>query len=239
MGFPETPDVRSRVAARIVRPAPTARRPRRIAALAAAAVIVFAGVLLVVSPGARRAVADWLGIGGVRVTYGDPPSPGRSAGAGLDLGEPVTLAEAADRADFELRALAPDRLGPPHQVYAAEAPGFVQIAFVYDATEDLPAAPGHEEGIVFVQFRGEPDEAYFKKTASFGSGVDPVVVSGAPGFWIRGDHDLRYIGGDGTPFEERSRLSASTLVWEDEGVTYRLESGLSKAAALELARDLG
>jgi hypothetical protein len=221
----------------IARPAPVARRPRWGFVLAATVVAALAAVMLA-SPGARRAVADWLGIGGVRIGYGDPSDASRTPGAGLDLGHRVTLAEAAEAAGFELRIPAPDELGPPDQAYVAKSGAFVQVSFVYAATDDLPAAPGRAEGLVLVQFRGEPDRAYFEKVATVEAGIEPTTVAGAPGFWVEGAHELIYTGPDGTPFEERTRLSASTLVWELDGVTYRLESDLSREDARALAEGL-
>jgi hypothetical protein len=44
------------------------------------------------------------------------------------------------------------------------------------------------------------------------------------------------IGGIDQP--ETLRMASNTLVWEHAGVTYRIESGLSKADAMALAAGL-
>jgi hypothetical protein len=37
---------------------------------------------------------------------------------------------------------------------------------------------------------------------------------------------------------EELRLASNTLVWEDEGVTLRVESGLTKSGAMDIAAQM-
>jgi hypothetical protein len=238
VGFPETPDLAGRVAAIVAQPAPARRRLRLLPALATAAVVLLAA-FLVASPGAREAIADWLGIGGVRVTTQDDPAPTeRLPGETLGLGEPLSTLEARERVDIALRFLAPDELGQPDATYFAEAVGFEQVTFVYEPQDGLPAAPGRQEALLFTQFRGEPAVQYFKKMSQHSPVADGVTVDGVPGLWLEGAHELQYVGPDGTLRSESTRLSASTLLWAEDGITYRLESDLSKSRSLELANAL-
>ena len=64
------------------------------AAVAAAAAALLATGTLVASPGARQAVANFLGLRGIRITIVPSPSPipSPSLGSGLSLGDPMTLA---------------------------------------------------------------------------------------------------------------------------------------------------
>jgi len=43
---------------------------------------------------------------------------------------------------------------------------------------------------------------------------------------------------DGQDRPETMRMAANTLIWEHAGVTYRIESGLSKADAFRIAAGL-
>ena len=61
----------------------------------------------------------------------------------------------------------------------------------------------------------------------------PVHVGGSPGYWIVGPHQLLLPDG-GT-----LRLGGGVLIWTRNGITYRLESSLSKAQALTVARAIG
>jgi hypothetical protein len=88
-----------------------------------------------------------------------------------------------------------------------------------------------------MQFRGSLEVPYFKKLIE-GDGVDPTNVDGALAFWIDEPHEISYRGPDGTLHKDTSRLAASTLLWAENGITYRLESDLSMAAATRVAEDL-
>ena len=246
--FPPTPDLTARVVAAIntrgparrdakaIRPQPAPQRRRLWPALATAAVVLFAAAMIA-APGARRAVADFLGIGGVRITVDEPPADPTPPGSKLGLGERVTLAEAEARAAFPLRF--PTTLGPPDAVYVAEAEGFDQVTFAYDPAEGLPAAPGHQEGLLLAQFQGEPEGDYVKKLIFGDPAVDEVMVRGTRGIWVEGPHQISYIGPKGTLETDSTRLSAGALIWEEDGITYRLESDLSKREAVALAEAIG
>ena len=51
-------------------------------------------------------------------------------------------------------------------------------------------------------------------------------------------HEFFYLDADGEPQPDTARLAANTLLWERDGVTYRLESALDRDAALAIARQL-
>jgi hypothetical protein len=58
--------------------------------------------------------------------------------------------------------------------------------------------------------------------------------------WIEGQpHTVLYRDSDGQVREERSRLAANTLLWEQSGLTLRLESSLSKDEAIRIAEGVG
>ena len=240
LDWPEI-DIATRVGTRI-RSAPqtSSRRawlPRF--AFATAVVVVLAAGTLVFSPATRRAVADFLGIGGVRIQYGTPAATPQ-LGSEFDLGDPVTLAEAAVRVDFSLKTIADPRLGDPEEIYLDDAaPGRGLVAFVYGPRPALPATESERATIVFTQFEPPlaPDEFFGKKLASEGTIIERVEVNGAEGYWLSGEpHAFYYeVPGSGV-FEERIRLVGNVLLWEQDGLTLRLEVGdLPLERALEIA----
>lgn len=103
--YPVTPALAESVGERlrVARPSRLERvqRPWLRAAWVAAIVLVLVAAVLVVSPAARHAVADWLGISGVRIERPEkaPPAPSTSR-EGLGLGPETTLEEAARDLDF-------------------------------------------------------------------------------------------------------------------------------------------
>jgi hypothetical protein len=93
--------------------------------------------------------------------------------------------------------------------------------------------------VLVTEFRADFDDQLVKKVAQSGSTVESVSVSGSPGFWISGGlHVFLYLEPDGDIWEERMRLVGDTLIWERDGLLLRLESGLSREQAIELAESI-
>ncbi len=67
-----------------------------------------------------------------------------------------------------------------------------------------------------------------------------VAVGDGPGYWIGGEaHTFGYVGPDGEVILETLRLAGNTLLWERDGETFRLESGLGLTEAIEVAESIG
>jgi len=117
-----------------------------------------------------------------------------------------------------------------------------QVALAYEATADLPAAPGTNLGALITQFPdAEVEAAALKKVTGSQSGTtfEPVVVGDEQGFWVSGKpHVIAYLEPDGDVRNETVRLAGNVLLWESDGVTYRIESRLSKTEALRIAESL-
>jgi hypothetical protein len=56
-----------------------------------------------------------------------------------------------------------------------------------------------------------------------------------PGLYFSSPHAILVRAPDGVVHEDRPRLAASTLVWVQDGVTYRLEAAVDLERALEVA----
>jgi hypothetical protein len=66
-----------------------------------------------------------------------------------------------------------------------------------------------------------------------------VSVSGAPGYWIEGgEHFFFYRDADGEVVDDTLRLVGTALVWEQDGLTLRVEGAPNLAAALRIAESL-
>jgi hypothetical protein len=209
--FPPEPDLVPRVRERLERPS---RRPWLILALAAVAAV---GALLAI-PQTRAAIFDLFHIGGVEVerVATQPQAPNRAA----DLGEPVSFDAAQDRVDFPL--VAPD--GDFTTYYdGSVAGGMVNLAW---------------EGLVLSQWHGEQLQ-FAQKQVGPGSRTVSVSVNGATGLWITGArHEIVYRDETGQVDAKTRRLVGNVLLWDRDGITYRLEGAKTRAEALAAVRNL-
>ncbi len=132
------------------------------------------------------------------------------------LGRPVTLAEARERAPFDV-------LAPPRFARA-----------FYDA--DIPAVTFDLSGVLLTEFRGEATP-YVEKSAGPGTEIEPTTVNGGPGYWLEGErHRVIFRDARGRVLE--SRAAGNVLLWEQGQVTLRLEGAPTKAEALRIAGTL-
>lgn len=203
------------------------RRHRRAVTAVAVAVLLS---LFAVSPAGAK-VAEWLGLGAVKIVPvpADPSAPSASAGpadpASTDGFVEVTLDQARDRAPFPL--VVPADLGPPPRVFLR--PDRAVVSMVWPA--GAASAP-----IRLDQLAGRPDYAVVKQ---YGEDVDFTRVGGADAFWLRRPHPLTYTDPTGAARSEPSRIAGPTLIWTDGPVTLRLEGVDTLGSALRIARSTG
>jgi hypothetical protein len=213
---------------------------QRAVAAVAAALIVFSGVLAL-SPGARHAVATFLGIGGEKITIVPitPTPPVRRLGEGLDLGLPESLAAAERQVAFSVIRPRDPVLGPPDQVFVSFRYPDGQVSLVYRARPGIPRADETGVGLLLSEFPGRIDRPLVEKMLGPGTTIAAVTVKGHPGFWITGaPHEFMYRGPNGEPVPETIRLAGNVLLWEQGGLTVRIESALSEAEALRIAESV-
>lgn len=241
-----------------------ARRPR-VWAVAAVVLVLLAGGLLLLSPDARRAVAGRLGLPGVEIFHlppsppaaipvtatplpglGPPAPPDASPGAAstltptgarLGLGERLSaLADAQARVAYTVLVPSLSELGSPDEVYLGTPPAGGQLALVYQTRPGLPPPTETGVGLLFTQFRGTLEPAFIGKGLPQGTRVEQLTIAGRPALWIEGrPHFFLYRDQTGRQADERFRLAANVLLWEQGGLTLRLEGSLSKEQALRIA----
>lgn len=230
----------------------TSRALRRLrVAMVAVAVVV---AVLAIAP-VRRAVAGWLGLRGIRIEQPiAPPANGASPTVASSsetsdastttvaptagFGEPTTLAEARKAVSFALHFPSDSRLGDPDLVTLERdvATGLVTLWWKPNDRLPLPASPTNRTwGMSFSAFHGSVEDWSFSKMLGPKARVEFVTVQGASGRWIKGEPHELAITTDGQSARVTNRLATNTLVWERDGITYRLEAKIGRDLALSIA----
>jgi hypothetical protein len=232
--YPPTPDLRRLVGEQI---RPRRRRPAIPRwAWAAAAALLIAALAVGLIPPARDAVAEWLGIPitikHVKTLPSPSPRPSTSdAGQRLQLGTPMTLDEAQAKVRFRIQV--PDSLGAPDEVYYHDQTGVVFL--VYHPRPGLPESAQTGVGALLMEGQGSYNTNFFGKFLGPNTKLETVRVGGVEGYWIEGQpHDFFFQGPRGENIPETFRLADNTLLWQKDGVVYRVEAHVSKADALRL-----
>ena len=220
-----------------------ARRPARRALLIAVALLIALAAL---------AGAAGLGLPGLRIFLGGgsvspPPSlePSRSPspggpGAAMHLGDPMAPSDAAAldaRAGFHVRSPADPLVGPPDAAYVDETKRG-QVSLVWAARGDLPATIEPGVGLLMTEFLGSVDSGFFDKVLGSDTTVEPVLVDGRRGYWLRGAPHFFFYTGPGGVVQDERRWVGDALIWSDGPVTYRLESALGRDATIRIAESL-
>jgi hypothetical protein len=240
--YPPTPNLSNRVRLRIAaRPVAQPRRlelwrdPRRLA-LVAAALLVLLGAAALANPVTRDAIAHFFHVRGVIVNREPSPLPSFSPVTPLDLGRRTTMADAQSKVSFTIAV--PSQLGEPDAVYVVTGIPGGEVALAYAPRAGIPLVKQTGLGVLVTEFRGDLVPGYITKSLGEGTTAEEVSVHGDPGWWIAGQPHMIYVEVGGTGQTLTLRMAANTLIWEHAGVTYRIESGLSKADAFRIASSL-
>ena len=218
--FPETPSL-TVPDARPVR----ARRGWRVRlALALVVVVAAVGAVLAVSPGARSALRDLFGIGGVTGIRVDRlPAP--TAPQGYLPGRAVSLATAQAAVDFRIR-VPPG--APPERVLLDERVSGGAVSIVWCCDPELQ----------LTEIAGSSSFAFAQKLLA-DTRVERFRFDGHDAIWLAGpQHVVRFADGNFTVFESKSRIAGNVLLWRDGDVTLRLEGAATRAEAIAVARTL-
>lgn len=227
-----TPDLRSGVRDRI---ATAGARPRRrgrsrrgtIAAIVATAVISGTTAAAVASPDVRSRLNNLIHFHGIEIsrqsdvpTTSATPAPRRALG----LGTPVSFAAAQRAATFRIQQ--PTRLGDPGSVLLLHPAAGAIVTLVYRPSAALPRSPQTGTGALLTEFAGAIDQIVFRKTLLGMAHTKETSVNGAPAIWAEGPQELFIVSANIDPYGLTPRLSANSLIWAANGVTYRLEADL-------------
>lgn len=243
LAYPPTPDVAGALRRR------QPRRGWRIPAPVALALglLVAMSALLLAVPEVRAAALEALRIGVVRIFPAPPvtpemaatvapepgpptatpgvPTPTRAAPDPLrDLRGATTLEGARALLPFALRL--PADLGPPDAVFVQELPGPAAILVWRE-----PADPSRTRLALYIL----SDDAFAQKIDV--RVLEETTVGGRRAVWASGPYVLQ-LGEPGNPMAIRRLVEGNTLIWEDGGLTYRLETRLPLEEAVRIAESL-
>ena len=211
--WPETPEVSLRLDASR---APARRRVWRRPVVVAFAAVVLAVVVAFAVPPARSAILDLFGLGGVTVERVSTLPAAEQRPLAADLGAPITP-EAAELV-----------LGVP-----VALPSFHGELRLYQRDGTVSALLATPEPVLLSEFRPGLGASVLKKLAGMSTVEWVPIAEGVEGLWIAGEEHVVFWAA--TP----PRLAGNVLVWERDGITYRLEGKtLTRARALELAREM-
>ena len=204
-------------------------RPKRIALIAAATVLLLAGAAV-----AAKIIID-LGAVVVEVT---PTRPGLLPTPSIvPTGEPITLREAGILLGKDVAL--PPRLGEPDRVWAdhvfTESGKVPRVTMAWRARPDLPEISGTRYGVMLMIFEGDANQAS-KELAEDTGVLKFETVDGVDYYWTRGRHLLELMTSEGVAYV---RVDGSVLLWRDGPHTMRLETMLPKAEALRIGVSAG
>ena len=205
--FPPTPALADRVVERL--------RPARAARSRLHLVLVLAAALLIVAV----AAAVGLGVRGVRLspsTGSVPPVPSDIVGERA-LGQPMSLDAAGGVLGFAPRLPALETLGPPDDIFVLEPPRGGALTLVWrDAAGGI--------ALLITELRADIGPDSFEKLIAEGVDVQATEVDGEPAWWVGGgQHPFFYRDASGAVVHETLRLAEPTLIWEEDGLTLRVE----------------
>jgi hypothetical protein len=253
--YPSTPDIAAAVTRRIASEAPRGPRPHvlrpRLAWAAGAAAVLLAGLLAV--PQVRAAIVEIIRIGVVTifvdtstptpesivtaipvtaapqvVVVTSTPRPSWAPPRSLleSLAGEMTLEAAQAKVAFKiLLPTYPADLGPPDRVFVQDQGGQVAILVWTD-----PDDPGYAR----MSLHQLPPESWGIEKVGV-TALQVASVNGLPAVWAEGPYILIYRDGD---LVEQRLVDGHVLIWEQDGITYRLESDLPLAEALKIAESL-
>ena len=113
------------------------------------------------------------------------------------------------------------------------------MTLLYGERSGFPTDPASGIGLIVTQFRADIGPDVFEKLIEGGVRVMPARVHGEPAWWVAGgDHFFFYRDAQGHIVDSTLRLASPTLIWEEGGVTYRVEGAPSLAEAARVAESL-
>ncbi|HEY6959718.1 MAG TPA: hypothetical protein VI814_12920 [Candidatus Limnocylindria bacterium] len=209
----------------------------RMLAPALATLVLLLAIVAVASPEVRAAAREILRIGGIEIFPVPTVSPRPSASATpLSIsGQRMTLEDARRAVGFAVRVPDVPVLGSPDDVIVDTTP-VQRVTLVYREREGIPTSPVAGVAALVVEVRGDVEPTFFGKGVGPDTKIEPVTVAGSPGYWLEGAPHFFFVRtADGSIRDETLRLAGNTLVWVDDGVTYRLEAQVSRDEALRIA----
>ena len=178
-------------------------------------------------------------LGGLKIVFGGPP-PGSPLPPELvaerGFGQRTDLDSATVHLG-ELLVPADPALGAADHVYYDTRTGSVALA--WGSRNGLPADAASGLGVVVTELRADLTTGTFVKLLHEDAVLETTNVHGAPAYWISGgDHFFFYLDANDRQVEGTLRLVGNALVWEQEGLTLRIEGAPSLADAVRIGESM-
>ena len=243
MEYPPTPDIARSVAARLQVSPPPRLRNRALTRSLVLVVVLLASLMFI--PPVRAAVLDFIQIGIVRIFRTEPaPAPPQipstmtpltaTPAATLpsliplleDMAGETTLADAQNVSGYPILLPAhPEDLGQPDRVFVQDADGPMTILVWMEAQRP-------DQVRMSLHFIPKGSWAVEKMAPR---AVEETSVNGSRAVWAVGPYPIRLQNGD---MQVLRLVNGHVLIWEQDGITYRLESNLSMEEAIKVAESL-
>jgi hypothetical protein len=196
--------------------------------------LLILGALMAV-PDVRASVLKVLRIGGIEIVIDEPtsvpvtvtpPAVSIPGAPRLTLDGETTLEAARREVNFVIRV--PADLGSPDRVFLQDIEGPLVIL--------VWTAPGDPSRIEISLHILGPGVRAMKSEPEL---IQETEVNGRRALWTVGSHMLKYQTKDGiTHWDIRELVEGHVLMWEEDQLTYRLESDLSLEEAIHIAESL-
>ena len=245
--YPPTPDITTRKPWSNESPRPLTFQRRSLAWAMMVFLVVVVSLLSV--PSVRAQLIEFLQIGGVRILLPEPtatdadndiaaptiqtatplatqPAPGQDLVISvLDLDGATSLAEAKQKVEFPIQLPSyPGSLGEPDHVFVSDIGTGLYVVLAW-TTSGEPERAGISLHILSPGARltkGPPDV------------IEETEVNGQPAAFVEGIY-LLSVDGNVNPVR---LVTGPVLVWELDGLTYRLEAELPRSEMLLIAESL-
>ncbi|MEP6667444.1 MAG: hypothetical protein ABJA81_13435 [Nocardioidaceae bacterium] len=193
-----------------------------------------------VSP-VRDAAAAVLELVGIDIRQAEegasPPAP--SPPVDGELGTQVPVGDISEVSGFTVPQPRIATLGEPDEAYLLDGGDHQAVTMVWRHRAGIPVASASGASALLTVFHGGPPEKEFLQKVLFqGSRAHQVSINGDLGVFVDGPQTVIYLSSDRDVQEAQSRLSGNSLIWQQDGLTLRLESELEKRASLAIARSV-
>jgi hypothetical protein len=238
MDYPPTPDIAGSVSARLRAKTRPRLLNRTLARSLVLALILISSLMLI--PPVRAAVIEFIQIGIVRIFRSDPaPAPEETPVTATpaatlpsliplleEMAGETTLTEAQEMVEYPIQLPAyPAELEGPDRVFVQDADGPMTILAWIDPQEP-------DRVMMSLHLIPEGSWAITKMGPTV---IEETRVSGQYAVWAEGPYPIRLYNGD---LQFRRLIDGHVLIWEQAGLTYRLETEASLEEAIRIAESL-
>jgi hypothetical protein len=115
----------------------------------------------------------------------------------------------------------------------------VRVTIVYASVKGIPLSPQAGVSAIVVEVKGTLETQIMSKAIGPGTTLDAVPLGSGVAYYLAGQpHQFFFRDPAGNIQPETLRLAGNTLLWQEGGVTYRLEAQVSLEEAVRIASSL-